>query len=388
MMPAGAYFDEVISGSENDNAENSIGDMAELFGNDGLGLRPYRRGEVIDGTVVRLDRDGILVDIGTKSEGMVPGHEVEALGVDVVSQMRVGDKILVYVVESASQEGQVLLSVDRARNESGWRTIQRHFESGDILEADIVDFNKGGLIANVGGFRGFVPSSQVVSVRLDLAANADALQDQLIGRTLRLKIIEVNRPRNRVILSERAALQEWRGQQRDRLLSELQPGQLRQGKVSSLCSFGAFIDLGGADGLVHLSELSWGRVDRPSDVLSVGDEVSVIVMGVDAESKKIGLSLRRARPEPWSNVAEKYQVGQSVTGTITRLTPFGAFARLEEGIEGLIHVSELSDQRIQHPKDVVEEGAVLRLKVVKVEPVRHRLGLSLKQAQQEDDEQA
>ncbi|MBI2862945.1 MAG: 30S ribosomal protein S1 [Chloroflexi bacterium] len=389
MIPGSAYFDEGKNRSEERNAESSTSDMAELLSRDGLEFKSFRRGDMVDGTVVRVDRDGILVDIGTKSEGMIPNQEIEALGDEATDQMQVGDKILVYVVQPENQEGQVLLSLDRAKNERGWRTVQKKFESGEILEAEIIDFNKGGLIANVGGVRGFVPSSQVVSLRADTTTEdgSDNPQSPLLGKKLRLKIIEVNRHRNRVILSERAALQEWRGQQRDRLLSELEPGQIRQGKVSSLCNFGAFIDLGGADGLVHLSELSWGRIERPSDAVAVGDEVSVFVMSVDPETKKIGLSLRRAQPEPWTNVAARYQVGQLVKGTITKLAPFGAFARLEEGIEGLIHVSELSEKRIQHPKEVVEEGAVLTLKVVKVEPERHRLGLSLKQAQQEEDEQ-
>lgn len=389
MIPASAYFDEGKNRAEERNAENSTGDMAELLRIDSLEFKMFRRGDVVDGTVVRVDRDGILVDIGTKSEGMIPSHEVEALGSETTTPMRVGDKILVYVMQPENQEGQVLLSLDRARNERGWRTVQRLFDSSEIFDAEVIDSNKGGLIVNVGGVRGFVPTSQIVSTRADGAADgaSDSPFGGLVGKKLRVKIIEVNRHRNRVILSERAALQEWRSQQREKLLAELQPGQVRRGKVSSLCSFGAFIDLGGADGLAHLSELSWARIEHPGDVLAVGDEVSVYVMSIDHETRKIALSLRRAQPEPWANVADKYQIGQLVVGTITKLAPFGAFARLEEGIEGLIHVSELSDKRIQHPKEVVAEGAVLTLKVVKVEPERHRLGLSLKQALQEVDGQ-
>lgn len=385
MLQTGAFYGEDKMDSEETNAEGTTVGMAELLGSESAGFKSFRRGDVVDGIIVRCDRDGILVDIGSKSEGMIPNHEVEAMGAEAANQLQVGDRILVYVMQPENQEGQAVLSLDRARSERGWRSVQHQFDSGEIFEAEVIDFNKGGLIANLGGVRGFVPSSQVVSLRPDGPGEvtSDSPLAQLVGKKLRFKIIELNRHRNRVILSERAALQEWRSQQREKLLSDLQPGQIRTGKVSGLCNFGAFIDLGGADGLVHLSELSWRRVEQPSEVLSVGDEVTVFVMSVEPDSKKIGLSLRRAQPEPWTDVGDRYQVGQLVTATITKLAPFGAFARVEEGIEGLIHVSELGDRRIQHPREVVEEGAVVTVKVVKVEPERHRLGLSLKQAQEE-----
>jgi small subunit ribosomal protein S1 len=203
------------------------------------------------------------------------------------------------------------------------------------------------------------------------------------GRTLLLKVIEMNRRRNRLILSERAALQERRAREKDRLLAELQPGDTRSGMVSSICDFGAFVDLGGADGLVHLSELSWGQVSHPSQVVKVGDKVDVYVVGVDRDNKKIALSLKRLQGEPWSRVNDKYQVGQVVNGRITKLAAFGAFAEIEPGIEGLIHISELSEDRITHPKQVVREGDELPLKIIRIEPARHRLGLSLRQVEEE-----
>jgi small subunit ribosomal protein S1 len=203
------------------------------------------------------------------------------------------------------------------------------------------------------------------------------------GRSLLLKVIEMNRRRNRLILSERAALQERRAREKDRLLSELEPGDTRSGTVSSICDFGAFVDLGGADGLVHLSELSWGQVSHPSQVVKVGDKVDVYVVGVDRDNKKIALSLKRLQGEPWSRVNDKYQVGQVVNGRITKLAAFGAFAEIEPGIEGLIHISELSEDRITHPKQVVREGDELPLKIIRIEPARHRLGLSLRQVEEE-----
>jgi len=212
---------------------------------------------------------------------------------------------------------------------------------------------------------------------------ADDKLAAMVGRELRLKVIEINRKRNRLILSERVAMQEWRDQQRNNLLDELAPGQVRQGRIASITNFGIFVDLGGADGLVHLSELAWGRVDKPKQQYHVGDVVDVYVLSVDPETKKIALSLRRTQPEPWEKVTETYRVGQIVEGTITRLTNFGAFARLEDGIEGLIHVSELDDRRINHPKEVVKEGDVVPLKIVRIETDRRRIGLSLRQAKDE-----
>lgn len=379
------HYDYEIGREHNGESEVPIEDMRLLLDEHVRDYRTLRRGDVVDGVVMSVDRDGILVDIGYKSEGVIPNSEVQTLGPDEAKQMRVGDEVLVYVMQAENQEGQAVLSIDRARSEKGWRILQKRFEDGEVFEAPVVDQNKGGLIVSIDGVRGFVPTSQVVGLRTDPTNEAEVENklSLMMGRTLRLKVIEINRRRNRLILSERAAVQEWRAQQKDRLLQELQPGQVRKGRVSSISNFGAFIDLGGADGLVHLSEISWERIDHPSQVLSVGDEVDVYVMNVDPEAKKIALSIRRAQPEPWSGINEKYVVGQLVTGTVTKLAPFGAFVRIEEGIEGLVHVSELEDKRISHPKEVVKEGDELAFKIVRIEPERHRLALSLKQANEE-----
>ncbi|HEY8172580.1 MAG TPA: S1 RNA-binding domain-containing protein [Dehalococcoidia bacterium] len=346
-------------------------------------FKTLRRGEVIEGTIMGIQRDGVLVDLGAKSEGLIPPHEMHSLGADPMSKVEVGEKILVYVMQPEADQGQVTLSVDRARGERGWRVLQTRFEEGEAFEGEVTGYNKGGLLVNVEGVHAFVPLSQVVGVRPEQEGEGGL--SSAVGKKLRLKVIEINRRRNRVILSERAALQEWRSQQKDRLLSELKEGEVRKGRVSSVRSFGVFIDLGGADGLAHLSEVSWDRNKTPEEMYKIGDEVDVYVMKVDPETKKIALSLRRAQPEEWDLIVDKYQVGRVVPGMVTKLVTFGAFARIEGPVEGLIHVSELVDRRIAHPKEVVREGDLLPLKIVRIERDRHRLGLSLREARDDGE---
>ena len=350
--------------------------MAELLEN-AYTFRMPNRGDILEGTVVKIDPDQILVDIGFKTEGVVPGAELERIKPETI---KVGDQVLVYVVNPEDKSGNVVLSLTRAQLERDWRNAEKLFESGEIFEATVSGYNRGGLIVRLGKVRGFVPASQLSTATRE--GNEEVQSDdlaKLVGQKLKLKIIELDRGRNRLILSERAAIREWRRQQKERLLAELQEGDIVRGAVSSLCDFGAFVDLGGADGLIHLSELSWGRVSHPSEVLQVGDEVEVYVLKVDRKERRIGLSLKRLQPDPWSQVEEKYSVGQLVEGTITKLTNFGAFARLKDDeIEGLIHISELSDERITHPREVVKEGDVLTLRIIRIDPERRRMGLSLR----------
>ena len=355
--------------------------MGQLLEHEGRDYPSLHRGDVVTGVVMCVDRDGALIDVGSKSEGVIPPHEMQSAGSDPDATLKVGDEVLVYVLQGENEEGQVVLSLDRARGERGWRTLQRLYDAGESFEAETTGYNKGGLLVDVEGVHGFVPTSQVVDLRSeDDVEEGENRLAHLVGRRLRLKVIEINRRRNRLILSERAALQEWRSQQKERILSEIGEGEIRRGKVTSIRSFGVFIDLGGADGLAHLSELSWERVHSPEDVVKVGEDVDVYVMKVDPQTKKIALSLRRARPEMWDGIIARYRVGEIVTGTITKLAAFGAFARIDGPIEGLIHVSELADRRIEHPKQVVKEGDVVPLKIVRIERDRHRLGLSLRQA--------
>lgn len=367
-----------------DADQNQIGTMQGLMSDAASEFRTLQRGDVVEGVVVSADRDGVLVDIGTKSEGMVPAGEAQSL-LDH-GEIHVGEEVLVYVVQPEDQDGHVVLSVNRARAERGWRTMQHLFEDGQIFDAEVIDHNKGGLIVNADGVRGFIPLSQVAGVRLD-GSSEDEVREKLasmVGQTIPVKVLEINRRRNRLILSERQAVQERRGLRKEQLINELKEGEVRHGRVSSLCDFGAFVDLGGADGLVHLSELAWRQVSHPREVLQVGQEVDVYVLNVDREKKKIALSLRRLQPEPWTTIADRYSPGDVVQGTITKLATFGAFARVEDGIEGLIHISELGEGHIVHPRNVVKEGDRVTLRVLRVEPERRRLALSLRQVDQTD----
>lgn len=364
-------------------AEPPIEDMAQLMELSDQETRSLRRGELLEGTVVSIDRDGVLVDVGTKSEGVVPITEVQRLLDE--GRLRVGDTVFVVVVQPEGRSDHSILSLSRARSERGWEAAQTAHETGAILNAKVVEVNRGGLVAELEGVRGFVPLGQIASVRVGgIAAgpDLDAVLAPLIGRDLPVKILEVNRRRNRLILSERLARQERREERKEQLLTELKEGETRHGRVSSLCDFGAFVDLGGADGLVHLSELAWHQVRHPSEVVQVGQEVDVQVLGVDREKRKVSLSLRRTQPEPWTTASEHYPVGSLVTGRVVRLANFGAFIRLEDGIEGLIHVSELSDRHVPHPRNVVQEGDVVLARVLRVEPERRRLGLSLRDVEQ------
>lgn len=368
-------------------AETPMSLMEQFLNNPDHDYRILSYGDVLEGQIMHIDRDEMLVDIGSKSEGVIPARESSTLTNEERGNLSVGDNVLVFVVQAENQEGQAVLSIDRARQEKSWRRLQEIYESGDIIEAEVTNYNKGGLLVNLDGVRGFVPASQVTEIRGGDDGSKQADMARLIGSKLSLKIIEINRHRNRLILSERQAVQERRDVMKERLIEELHEGETRRGRVTSLCDFGAFVDVGGADGLVHLSELSWSRVKHPAEVLKVGEEVDVFVLGINAEEKKIALSIKRTQPEPWSRVATKYDVGQLVYGTVTQLANFGAFARIEDGIEGLIHVSELSEQRIGHPRQVVGEGQDLILRVIRIDPARRRMGLSLRRALEATDEE-
>ncbi len=369
-----------------DVATESNGDvfgasLMEQFLNDpSHDYKTLKYGDVMDGTIMHIDRDELLVDIGSKAEGIVPAREYSTLSSEEKQALTLGDQILVFVVQPENPEGHPVVSIDRARQEKSWRRLQDLHEANEVIEAEVTNYNKGGLLVNLDGVRGFVPASQVTEIRGGDEASKQADMARLIGTTLPLKVIEINRHRNRLILSERQAIQERRDVMKEQLIQELKEGEVRKGRVSSICDFGAFVDIGGADGLVHLSELSWSRVRHPSEVLRVGQEVDVYVLGINSQEKKIALSIKRTQAEPWSRVAAKYEVGQLVRGSVTQLANFGAFARIEDGIEGLIHVSELADERITHPKQVVHEGQPLLLRIIRIDPQRRRMGLSLRRA--------
>ncbi|HTK44460.1 MAG TPA: 30S ribosomal protein S1 [Patescibacteria group bacterium] len=363
--------------------------MEELLAEQDADIKSFKHGDVVEGSVVRIDKDEILVDIGAKSEGVVSNRELFGRNTEAQPALNIGDTVLVYVLQPESPEGHVVLSLRRAGLERKWRSMQEQFEAGVIIEAPVIDHNKGGLIVDC-GIRGFVPISQIVDFprRPQNDQPRDAAQEiaeklqPFVGRKLRLKILEVNRKANRLILSEKVALYEERREKRDELFSSLQVGQRVTGHVRSIAPFGVFVDLGGIDGLVHKSELSWNKVNNPEGGYRVGEEVEAEVIDINHERGRISLSIRRLQPDPWHSTVADFKVGDIIDGTVTKLVNFGAFVRVRDGLEGLIHISELSNQRVAHPGDVVHEGQQLKLRIISLDSERHRLGLSLKQAEE------
>ncbi len=354
-------------------------DMAALLETEAAQPSSLRRGEIIEGVVMGASPDGVIVDVGTKTEAVIPQSEMLSMGVEGQSRLKAGDTVRVMVLQPMSSEGHGIVSLDRARGEEGWEILAGRLESGEIFSAEIVGHNRGGVLANVEGVNAFIPLSQIDSIRRDNPDAANALAT-LVGKEVRLKVIELNRRKNRAILSERAAMTEWRREQKERIIQELQEGEIREGRISSITDFGVFVDLGGADGLAHLTELTWERGKKAKDLFKVGDEVKAYVLRVDREARKISLSLKRAHPEEWDSAVDRFVIGQVLIGRVTKLMPFGAFVRLDGPIEGLIHISEITNRRIQHPREVLEEGNVVPVKLVRIEKDRHRLGLSLRQA--------
>ena len=363
--------------------------MEELLAEQSTEIRSLKHGDVVEGNVVRIDKDEILVDIGAKSEGVISNRELYGRNAESQPELNIGDQVLVYVLQPESPEGHAVLSLRRAGLERKWRAMQEQLDEGVIIEAPVIDHNKGGLIVDC-GIRGFVPISQIVDFprRPQNEQPRDAAQEiaeklqPYVGRKLRLKILEVNRKANRLILSEKVALYEERREKRDELFSSLQVGQKVTGTVRSIAPFGVFVDLGGIDGLVHKSELSWNKVNNPEAGYHVGEEVEAEVIDINHERGRISLSIRRLQPDPWHSTVADMKVGDVIDGTVTKIVNFGAFVRVRDGLEGLIHISELSHQRVNHPGDVVHEGQTLKLKIISLDQERHRLGLSLKQAEE------
>jgi len=353
---------------------------------DAFDFPKLRAGDTVEGNIVSVSPTQILVDIHYKSDAVVDPREMERLDKDFLTALAAGDPISAVVVQPEDRDGNVVISLSRAQQDQDWEQAEELLDSQDVFEGVITGYNRGGVIVRVGRVRGFVPASQLSPQwqgQQDTEADPEQRWAQLVGQKLQLKVVELDRLRNRLILSERIAMRDVRKGQKDRLLSSLQRGDVLKGTVTSIADFGAFVDLGGADGLIHLSELAWHRVGHPSEVLKVGQQVEVYVMNVDPEKKRIGLSLRRMTPEPWSVVADQYVVGQIVTAQITRLMAFGAFAKIDNTIEGLIHISEMADYRIGHPKEIVQEGDEVQVRIIKVDPQNRRVGLSLRQASEE-----
>ena len=364
------------------NTENT-NNMASLLAQEGLGIDFPKQGEIRTGMIASMTPGQILVSVGTKSEGVISGREYEQIPQDELEGLDVGKEIPVYVLNPEDQNGNLVLSYTRAAEEVSWQETEGLLDSKEAIHSNIIGYNKGGLIVPIGGLRGFVPASQIsLSRRANLQGDTpEAKWSKMIGEEIDVCVIEVDRERRRLILSERAASTETRESLKEKVIEELTEGETRTGRVTSLADFGAFVNISGADGLVHLSEIAWERINHPGEVLKVGQEVKVKVISIDKEKKRIGLSIRQLLPDPWAKEVAQYQVGQLVEGNITRLTKFGAFARLEGEIEGLIHISEISEKRIDHPKEVLHEGDVVALRVIKIDPENHRIGLSLRRVE-------
>ncbi len=354
-------------------AINDIGSAEDFLAAIDKTIKYFNDGDIVEGTIVKVDRDEVLLDIGYKTEGVIPSRELSIKhDVDPNEVVKVGDEVEALVLQKEDKEGRLILSKKRAQYERAWGTIEQKKDADEVVEGTVIEVVKGGLILDI-GLRGFLPASLVEMRRVrDL--------QPYVGRQLEAKIIELDKNRNNVVLSRRAWLEQTQSEVRSEFLNKLQKGQVRSGVVSSIVNFGAFVDLGGVDGLVHVSELSWKHIDHPSEVVEVGQDVTVEVLDVDLERERVSLSLKATQEDPWRQFARIHQIGQVVPGRVTKLVPFGAFVRVDEGIEGLVHISELAERHVEIPEQVVQVGNEILVKVIDIDLERRRISLSLKQA--------
>jgi small subunit ribosomal protein S1 len=334
-------------------------------------IKPINEGEVVTGAVVRIDKDEVLVDIGYKSEGVIPSNELSIRrSVDPGDEVSLGEQVDALVLTKEDQEGRLILSKKRARFEKAWRRIEGAAESGEPVEGTVIEVVKGGLILDL-GVRGFLPASLVDIRRVHNL-------DEFMGQKLECKVIELNRSRNNVVLSRRAVLEEERKEVRQQILGRLQPGQIVEGKISNIVDFGAFVDLEGIDGLIHISELSWSHVNHPSEVLEIGETVRVKVLDIDRDRQRISLGLKQTQEDPWQRVLDSYSSGDNLDGKVTKVVAFGAFVEIVPGVEGLVHISELAEHHVENPSEVVEPGSQVRVKILEIDDERRRISLSIK----------
>src|SRR6187455_738012 len=358
--------------------EGSDGMLLEIDGqivpNYDATIVPFEEGDVVAGEVVRIDKDEVLVDIGYKSEGVIPSNELSIRKtVKPSEEVELGEEVDALVLTKEDQEGRLILSKKRARFEKAWRRIEAAAESGEPVEGTVIEVVKGGLILDL-GVRGFLPASLVDIRRVHNL-------DEFMSQTLECKVIELNRSRNNVVLSRRAVLEEERKEVREQILGRLQPGMVVEGKISNIVDFGAFVDLEGIDGLIHISELSWSHVNHPSEVLSVGETVRVKVLDIDRERQRISLGLKQTQEDPWQRVINEYKEGDVVDGKVTKIVAFGAFVQILPGVEGLVHISELAQHHVESPAEVVRPGDELKVKILEVDEARRRLSLSIKRVE-------
>jgi 4-hydroxy-3-methylbut-2-enyl diphosphate reductase len=340
-------------------------------------MSPLKSGDIVSGLVVHVDEQGALVDVGTKSEGLIPRSDLLGEQGQPAQQLAVGDRINVYVVKTESEEGGPVLSKRKADYENIWERVIAAYERGETMSAMVTDRVKGGLVVDL-GLRGFLPASHVAT------RNVRALE-RFVGQSVKLKIVEVDRARKRVVVSHRLAVEEERKHKRDKTLASLEEGQVRKGTVRRVTDYGAFVDLGGVDGLLHVTEMSWSRVRHPSDVVKPGDKIEVLVLKFDCEAGKVSLGLKQILPDPWQHVEERYSVGDVVTGRITRVVPFGAFVHLENGIEAIIPNSELGSSKSGKAEEVLAVDQEVQAKVIAMRPAERRMTLSIRYVQQDKD---
>jgi small subunit ribosomal protein S1 len=334
----------------------------------------FEEGDVVSGKVVRIDRDEVLVDIGYKSEGVIPSHELSIRkSVDPHDEVELGEDVDALVLTKEDQDGRLILSKKRARFEKAWRTIERAAESGEAVTGTVIEVVKGGLIVDL-GVRGFLPASLVDIRRVQNL-------DEFMGQKIECRVIELNRSRNNVVLSRRAVLEEERKEQRQEILDRLQPGMIVEGAISNIVDFGAFVDLNGIDGLIHISELSWSHVNHPSEILNIGDVVPVKVLDIDRDRQRISLGLKQTQEDPWQRVVNTYRVGDELEGTVTKVVAFGAFVEILDGVEGLVHISELAHHHVENPREVVDPGQEVKVKILEIDAERRRLSLSVKRVE-------
>ncbi len=341
-------------------------------------IKPFEEGDVVNGEVVRIDKDEVLVDIGYKSEGVIPAHELSIRrSVDPSEEVDLGEIVDALVLTKEDQEGRLILSKKRARFEKAWRKIEAAAETGEPVEGSVIEVVKGGLIVDL-GVRGFLPASLVDIRRVH---NLEEFRDQ----TLECKVIELNRSRNNVVLSRRAVLEEERKEVREQILERLQPGQIVEGKISNIVDFGAFVDLEGIDGLIHISELSWSHVNHPSEVLEIGKDVRVKVLDIDRDRQRISLGLKQTQEDPWQKVLNEYRQGDVLEGKVTKVVAFGAFIEIVPGVEGLVHISELAEHHVETPGEVVTPGEEKWVRILEIDEERRRISLSIKRAETQNN---
>jgi small subunit ribosomal protein S1 len=358
--------------------EGSDGLLLEIDGqivpNYDATMRPFEEGEVVTGHVVRIDHDEVLVDIGYKSEGVIPANELSIRkAVDPHDEVTIGEEVDALVLTKEDQDGRLIMSKKRARFEKAWRRIEAAAESGEPVEGTVIEVVKGGLIIDL-GVRGFLPASLVDIRRVPNL-------DEYMGTQIECKVIELNRSRNNVVLSRRAVLEEERKEVRQQILDRLAPGLVVEGQISNIVDFGAFVDLDGIDGLIHISELSWSHVNHPSEVLEIGDTVQVKVLDIDRDRQRISLGLKQTQEDPWQRIVNTYNIGDELAGTVTKVVTFGAFVEILDGVEGLVHISELAAHHVENPREIVQPGDELRVKILEIDSERRRLSLSAKRVE-------